>query len=294
MTTIFKPMLATDAVLEKLRFPLLASPKLDGVRAIVRDGVVYSRSNKPIPNKAVQAKFAHYSYYDGELIVGNPCSNSVYRDTVSTVMAHDKGAESVVFHAFDHVEKLGASYVTRRKELEERAKFVAMSVVLNPQREIGNLQQLEDFEVFCLELGYEGLILRDPNAPYKNGRSTVNEGYLLKMKRFVDAEFEVIGYEERMYNGNEATTNELGRTKRSSHKAGKVGLGDLGALVLRGDGFTFSVGTGFDDAARKHLWEIRDVDLVGRLAKIKYFPIGMKEAPRHPVFLGWRDAIDLS
>jgi DNA ligase-1 len=293
MTTIFKPMLATDAVLEKLRFPLLASPKLDGVRATVRDGVVYSRSNKPIPNKAVQAKFAHCSYYDGELIVGDPCSKSVYRDTVSTVMAHDKGAESVVFHAFDHVEKLGASYVTRRKELEERAKFVAMSVVLHPQREIGNLQQLEDFEVFCLELGYEGLILRDPNAPYKNGRSTVNEGYLLKMKRFVDAEATVISFEERMRNDNEKTVNELGRSKRSSHQAGKFGRGDLGALVCRtASGIEFNIGTGFSDSERAEIWGSRD-KFLGSIAKYKFFPIGQKEAPRHPVFLGWRDRRDL-
>jgi DNA ligase-1 len=191
------------------------------------------------------------------------------------------------------VRDLADDYSTRYRWLTNWASCIT-NVVVHEQVEINNLEELTTYEELYLDRGYEGVILRDPNAPYKNGRSTVNEGYLLKMKRFVDAEFEVIGYEERMHNGNEATTNELGRTKRSSHKAGKVGLGDLGALVLRGDGFTFSVGTGFDDVTRKHLWEIRDVDLVGRLAKIKYFPIGMKEAPRHPVFLGWRDAIDLS
>ena len=33
----------------KLRYPVLASLKLDGVRAFVSDGVVYSRNFKPIP-----------------------------------------------------------------------------------------------------------------------------------------------------------------------------------------------------------------------------------------------------
>ena len=76
--SIFKPMLATDADLNNLRFPLLASTKLDGVRAVVRDGVVYSRSNKPIPNQYVQRLFAEYEHFDGELIVGEPTSKTCY------------------------------------------------------------------------------------------------------------------------------------------------------------------------------------------------------------------------
>ena len=89
-TLMFKPMLASDANLDSLRYPLIASPKLDGVRATVRDGVVYSRSNKPIPNKHVHSLFKNYEYFDGELIVGDPTSPTVYRDTVSEVMSHDK------------------------------------------------------------------------------------------------------------------------------------------------------------------------------------------------------------
>jgi DNA ligase-1 len=281
-------MLATDADLTKLRFPLLASPKLDGVRAVVRGGVVYSRSNKPIPNKFVQATLGHLEHFDGELIVGEPTSKTVYRDTVSHVMSHDKTDFDVRFYVFDHVQYTNAIYTERAIGFQNHAH----AAWIHTQRAVQSPEELLAYEEACLEEGYEGLILRDPTAPYKCGRSTVKEGYLLKLKRFTDAEFEVIGYEERKHNGNEATTNELGRTARSSHKAGKVGLGDLGALVLQGDGFTFSVGTGFDDATREALWKIRDSDLVGRLAKIKYFAVGMKTAPRHPVFLGWRDRSD--
>lgn len=82
---MFRPMLACDADLEKLRFPLLASAKLDGVRAIVRGGVVFSRSNKPIPNQFVQDKFKHLEHYDGELIYGDPTAKDCYRRTVSAV-----------------------------------------------------------------------------------------------------------------------------------------------------------------------------------------------------------------
>ena len=95
-----------------------------------------------------------------------------------------------------------------------------------------------------------------------------------------------------MHNGNEATTNELGRTKRSSHQAGKTGRGDLGALIVRFYDVEFNIGTGFDDVERAEIWNHRD-RFLGKLAKFKYFSVGVKDAPRHPVFLGWRAGVDL-
>jgi len=289
---MFKPLLATDYDPTKLRYPCMASPKLDGVRGIVRDGVVYSRSNKPIPNKHVQAKFKHLEHFDGELIVGNPCSTTVYRDTVSIVMSHDKPADEVRFIAFDHVKNLTASYDGRRNLLiKDAVKHKHEDI--HTQCEIMSHDELVEYEADCLTLGYEGLILRDPASFYKQGRSTVNEGILLKVKQFLDAEAVVIGFAERMRNDNEAVISELGRTKRSSHQAGKSGRGDLGALVLRSDtGVEFNIGTGFDDAERDHVWQNRDRYL-GKFAKYKFFPVGVKEAPRHPVFLGWRDPVDM-
>ena len=293
MSNLFKPMLATDADLDKLRFPLLASAKLDGVRAVVRGGVVYSRSNKPIPNKFVQQKFCKFEHFDGELICGDPTSKSCYRDTVSVVMSLDKAADNAGFFVFDSVRDLGANYGVRHRWITAK-RDLPENVILHDQVLCASLDDVLDYEAECLEDGYEGLILRDPDAPYKTGRSTVKEGYLLKLKRFCDAEAVVIGFEERMENQNEATVNELGRTKRSSHKAGKVGRGDLGALVCRtAEGIEFSIGTGLDDAAREDLWAIRNDDLIGRIVKYKFFPVGVKDKPRHPVFLGWRMKEDL-
>lgn len=286
---MFKVMLASDADLTKLRFPLLASPKLDGIRAYVRDGLVLSRSNKPIPNKNVQRKFSGLKNFDGELIVGEPTSKTVYRDTVSVVMSHDAPAVDVQFFAFDHIAMLDCSYVRRRDELDVRGHN---DVFEHEQQLIWDEFELQNYEEVCLNKGYEGLILRDPNGRYKCGRSTAREGLLLKLKRFVDAEATVVGFEERMHNGNEATTNELGRTKRSSHKENKTGRGDLGALVVEMNGVRFNIGTGFLDSERAEIWANQEKYL-GTLAKFKYFPIGVKDAPRHPVFLGWRDRSDM-
>lgn len=287
MSKIFRPMLATDADLDKLRFPLLASAKLDGVRAVVRDGVVFSRSNKPIPNAHVQKLFGKYTHFDGELIVGDPTSKTCYRDTVSGVMSVD-GEPDVKLYVFDHVGEPSHLYNFRAERLTE-----SKHVIVHEQVMCLTLEDILQYEEECLGEGYEGLILRDPNAPYKQGRSTVKEGYLLKLKRFVDDEATVIGFEERMHNGNVATVNELGRTARSSHKENKSGRGDLGALLLRhSSGIEFSCGTGFTDGERGEIWANRDRYL-GQIAKYKHFPVGAKDLPRHPVFLGWRDRRDL-
>ena len=144
------------------------------------------------------------------------------------------------------------------------------------------------FEEECLEAGYEGVMIRDPNGPYKNGRSTEKEGFLLKLKRFEDAEATILGFEERQHNGNEKDDSG----KRTTHKAGKTGLGTLGAIKVMGlngiyKGVLFDIGTGFDDAQRADIWRNLDV-FQGRTVKFKYFPSGSKDKPRFPVFLAFR------
>lgn len=290
----FKPMLASEIKdLSALRFPLIASPKLDGVRAIVLDGVVYSRSLKPIPNKYAQSMFKHLDGVDGELIVGDPTAKDCYRKTVSVVMSDEKPADGLRFYMFDHVRFFGHSYTYRSGLINHMQVSGYDPYTPHESHKVDSLDQLGTYEQECLDAGYEGLILRDPESPYKYGRSTEREGYLLKLKRFTDAEFKVVGFEELMHNGNEAQTNELGRTKRSSHQAGKTPLGTLGALVLEfKDGVHFNCGTGFTAEERARVWAQRP-QFLGQSAKIKYFAVGMKDVPRHPVFLGWRDGRDM-
>lgn len=292
MNTKFKPMLAVQADLDDLDYnDMWCSPKLDGVRAIVIDGVVMSRNLKPIPNKHVQSMFRHFEFYDGELIAGNPTSKSVYRDTASAVMSID-GTPDVTFFVFDHIERPGEDFNFRNARLDN-----ATGVKVLPQHPIVSKVDLEKIESMYLEMGYEGVMLRKargPNSKYKFGRSTARSQALLKVKRFTDNEYEVVGFQERMHNGNEATVNALGHTERSSHKENKIGRGDLGALVCRtADGLEFNVGTGFDDQLRRWIWGNRE-NLHGKLVKVKSFLIGVKDAPRFPVFLGFRDSIDMS
>ncbi len=127
----FKPLLAAPVEWDKVTYDnLLLSAKLDGIRAIVRNGVVLSRSLKPIPNKHVQAKFGHLEHYDGELICGQPFAHDVYRKTNSAVMSIE-GEPDVTFYAFDHVEESDADYLTRWERLED-----SDGVVVLPQFEV--------------------------------------------------------------------------------------------------------------------------------------------------------------
>jgi DNA ligase-1 len=292
-----KPMLGVAADLKKLKFPMLVSPKLDGVRALVIDAVVVSRNLKPIPNRHVQALFGRpeLNGFDGELIVGAATSPTVYRDTVSGVMA-EKGKPDVQLWVFDKWDAPGV-FTQRQQAMLTAVKLVRslkLPVIPVQQAQVGDHATLEAAEEGYLAAGFEGAMLRSPLSLYKQGRSTVNEAALLKLKRLLDSEAEITGCYELLHNANEARRNALGQLERSSHKANKVGRGCLGGLHVRDakTGVEFDIGTGFNQELRDELWARRD-QLVGQLVKYKYFPTGSKDKPRFPVFLGFRDPIDL-
>jgi len=295
----FKPTLAVNAEFSKIKYPVYASPKLDGIRCSIVDGKALSRTLKPIPNKHIyyQLSSSVFDGLDGELIVGDPTSKTCYTDSVSGVMKQTEMPE-YRYYVFDYHATPDDRYQCRLNELHSR--FTKTTHEIHPQVRLLEQRFLTDedsmlaYEAAKVEQGYEGIILRSPDAPYKFGRSTVKEGYLLKVKRFEDSEAEIIGFEEEMFNGNEAETNELGRTKRSTAQAGLVGKATLGAFIVQDcvSGVRFSIGTGLTAADRYEAWADRD-RLVGSLVRYKYFPVGVKDKPRHPVFLGYRSKLDL-
>jgi len=285
-----KPLLsATIEDTSTLTWPVLVSCKLDGIRCLVIDGVAVSRNLKPIRNAYVQACIGkpEYNGLDGELIVGDVFAKDCYRVTNSGVMSAD-GEPDFKFHVFDRFDMPEAQFMERFNTLPT-LPYVELVSQLRVFDEAGLLAIEEEL----LNRGAEGVMVRSITGKYKEGRSTLKDGILGKLKRFTDDEFLIVGAEERMHNGNEKTTNALGFSERSSHKENKSGRGDLGALVLEtADGLRFNVGTGFDDAQRKAIWENLDQH-IGRYAKVKHFAYGTKDVVRFPVFLGFRDPIDL-
>ena len=293
----FRPMLAgIVSDVNALKYPVLASQKLDGVRATVQGGKLMSRSLKPIPNVHVQKMFEWLPEgLDGELILGDPTAKDAYRKTVSVVMSDDKPANGICLHVFD---KYGPGQFEARFSLAcADVDNFANSVIARPvpHLKITTADQLITLEAQWLAEGHEGVMVRSLTGPYKQGRSSEREGYLLKLKQFVDSDAEVLSAFELEHNENEAKTNALGRTERSTAKAGKVLSGLMGGLNVRDcvTGVEFAIGTGFDANDRKVLWEQRDT-LPGKLLKYKFFPSGSKDKPRHPVFLDWRSKEDMS
>lgn len=288
----FKPMLAVQADLHQLKYPVLASPKLDGIRCIIRDGVVLSRSLKPIRNNYVQQLFGVPALegYDGELIVGSPTDEQCYLNTNSGVMSAD-GEPDVRLFAFDHIGEPDRPFDKRYAWL---AGHGHPKVELVPQHAVNSLDSLLEVEADYLEQGYEGLMLRHPHGTYKFGRSTLKEGILLKLKRFSDSEAEVIGFVEQMHNANEARKDALGHTERSTSREGLVPAGMLGALKVRDihTGVEFEIGTGFTREQRIDIFTQKD-QYLGKLAKYQYFAGGSKERPRFPSFRGFRDREDM-
>jgi DNA ligase 1 len=294
-----RPMLAATVKipddLRNLLYPLLGSAKFDGVRAIVRSGVVQSRNLKPIPNERVQRLWGKRKYegLDGELIVGDPAAKDVYRVTSSAVMSFE-GEPDVHFRVFDRHDRPDVPFYKRIREVNSFAKANAnMHLVPVYHTLLKNEKQLLAYEESILELGFEGIMLRNVNGLYKHGRSTLNEGWLMKVKRFCDSEAVVVGWEELEHNHNAQERSALGLAKRSSHKINKVRGGVLGALVCQlPGGVRFNIGSGFTWDERVLLWEKREA-LKGQFVKYKYFAGGVKDKPRFPVFLGFRNAIDL-
>lgn len=296
-------MLASEELdLDARRYPLVVSPKLDGIRCMLCGGRAYTRSLKQVPNNFVRKTLENLSsrfpdwLFDGELIVGK-----TFQETSSAVMSR-RGTPDFTFAIFDFVHgplSFHSAYRSRRQHffahrqddlfmLERMPSWV--SIV--EHREVLGPMELEKAIV---NFGGEGVICRDPLGPYKFGRSTSSEGYMWKIKHFKDSEATVVGVVEMLHNYNTPTKSAIGLTERSTHKYNQMPAGMLGALEVEDKkmfpGQRFTVGTGFTWDQRVALW---DKWPMGKTIKYKYQPFGVKDKPRAPIFLGFRDEKDMS
>jgi len=292
---ITQPMLASNVDLKRLKFPVLVTPKLDGIRCLKVNGQCISRTFKPIPNHYIRNIIEEHlpDGVDGELICGN------FNETTSSVMT-EEGEPDFRFKIFDYVKHdLNTPYNERMVHLSELSKQLENEYIntfidyLIPKR-IDNFKELYDIENFYLEQGYEGIMIRSIFGPYKCGRSTTKEGYLLKLKRFEDSEAVVIGFEELMHNDNELKTDNFGYANRSVCKDNLIPMNTLGSLVVKDieTGYEFGIGSGFTASQREEIWNNQN-EYINKIVKYKHQLSGKKDAPRFPVFIGFRDVRDL-
>jgi len=294
---ITRPLLAaTLEDINTLRFPVLATPKLDGIRVLKVDGKAVTRKFKPIPNTYIREMLEKYlpDGVDGEIM-----TPGTFNDIQSKVMSFD-GEPEFTFYAFDYVkDSLTKPYKDRMLDMVNGLESVVknstlpFSINLLTPVLVRTVDELLELESQCLEHGFEGVMIRQPDSKYKCGRSTPKEQILMKLKRFLDAEAIVVGFEEKMHNDNIQEKDEFGLSKRSHKKDGLVPANTLGALIVEDQKtkVRFGIGSGFDDAIKKEIWDNRD-SYINKLVKYKYQSVGVKDAPRFPVFLGFRSKLD--
>lgn len=298
----FRPMLAAEVQADKIVFPCFVSPKLDGIRAVVKDGILLSRTLKPIPNHYLQSVYgrAEFDGLDGELVCQNDLDPGAFQTTVSQVMSID-GCPSVRFVVFDDHSRPELPFIQREENLYSRVATInstlkdsgAHKIEMVPYTLVSTLLQWQVMEALYVGSGYEGIMMRSTKGLYKYGRSTVKEQWLLKYKRFEDGEAVVVGFVPKYENHNEAVVNSLGLKERSTKKAGRVAVAMLGAFVVRDcqTGVEFELGTGYTDDQRRTFWEDQG-DYLDKIVKYRYQPTGVKTKPRFPSFQGFRPLID--
>lgn len=300
-SNVFRPMLAGLCEdIASVRLPVMASPKLDGIRCLIHpDHGPITRNIKPVPNTYIRNQLKKLPYFDGELMVGELTAGNVWNVSSSGIMS-EAGKPDFTFQVFDVFPKHpGEPFAERYKML---ATWCVNMQNKTPVRLVKHTTfdshaRVKEYENRMVEAGFEGIMLRDPAGLFKNGRSSTKEGWLLKFKRFHDAEATIKGFKEKQHNANEAKVNALGYTERSSHKANKQPMGTLGALIVRaklgtnggffGNEVEFDIGTGFDDAMRAKIWRERG-KCMGKQVRFKYQKLSPNGLPIFPVFQGFR------
>jgi len=297
-----RPMLASNEVitpesLDKIRYPVIASAKIDAWRSFNYQGEPRTRSGKTIRNVSTHVRLSRPELegLDGELVCGSPTDPNAMQKAQSA-FSTIAGQPDFKWYIFDDLSRGREHYwewwlnvLIMRPNLPGFCSLVR-------QEYITTEQELATFVHETLAAGYEGVVIRDPDSPYKHGRSTRKQEWMLKIKEYTYEEALLVRLNERMENQNAAELDELGFTKRSGHKAGKVGAGTLGSLTLRRpqEVETFDVGCGHMDAAeRQRIWNLGIEQLSPYVTFRHFATTGVVSKPRQGQFVAFRVAEDL-
>lgn len=311
-----KPQLAEDAILDKVQFPCIVQPKIDGVRALNLNGTLTGRSLDPFEGFGITEYFSKPEFVglDGEMILGSDPTADRLCSLTTGAMGRFKGVTEMAdlhWFVFDYVtpETVGLPY-KQRLELA-RAKVEALNdprVHAIPSAFVGTQKLLEFLMENDSAHGFEGTIIRNPDAVYKEGRATKKNWELWRVKPWGDFEILVTGVTEGSRNENEAKKNTLGRTERSSAQGGMVPNGQIGSiqgtlvkdLVVNGGAHVIPAGTPITAGSGKMTveeataWFQDQTQIVGHFAKVKTMLHGVKDLPRFPTFESKRLRQDMS
>ena len=225
------------------------SEKLDGVRAYWDGHQLVSRAGYPFqPPAGFLADYPPWPL-DGELYRGR----GQFENTSAAVRAADGDWTDIHLHVFDVPQAKGDLYqrlasldAWLHEHPQARIRVIVQTPVKNREHITAALQTIE-------QQGGEGLMLREPNQPYRGGRSP----YLLKVKSAPDAECTVIAHHP-------------GKGKHA---------GRLGAITCENEHGRFRIGSGFSDAEREQ------PPAIGSTITYRYRGFTRKGTPRFATYL---------
>lgn len=284
MGELIRPMLAHDFEKRRERnvaYPAYVQPKLDGVRALAFwDGSrveVMSRSGKSWRAlgtvehiaAALEGLLPRRLLFDGEVYA----HGETFQETTRLVKKYREGlSERLLLHVYDVVDRdeLGMPFSERYErflqplslELGGQPLEAVRTEVVEAEEEVYELHR--EF----VALGYEGAILRTADGVYQYGARSFD---LLKVKSFLDAEFEIVGH--------------------------KDGVGKFAGAVIwvcrLPDGRTFDVVPRGSMEERRR-WYLEGERHHGSLLNVRYFEVSEDGVPRFPVGAGIRAPEDMS
>ena len=291
---VFECMLAHDGANheKKIIGKKLVEPKLDGVRVLTvvdcesRTVTQYSRNGKVLENftHITEGLLEHIDKFGRSYVLDGEIVSTSFQALMKQVHRKDNvQADDAVLMLFDILPlsefKNGASIMGQRRRSRFLKEFkhvfdLVGNIDIIPQEEIdldsyvGELQ-FKQYNQDAIEKGFEGIMIKDPEAIYECKRSTS----WLKQKPFIEVSLEVVEVEE-------GTGRNVGR---------------LGALVLEGvdddKAIRVNCGSGFSDADRDSFWTGRD-SLPGQVVEVRADAITQNQdgsySLRFPRFLRFR------
>ena len=278
-------------------------PKLDGVRVLMAVGfpdygginvICYSRNGKIFENfKHIEEQIENYADHlrkavgvknGGFVLDGEVVGNSFQELMRQARRKEDVQNDDSVFHIFDVIPiedflrgHWNAQLSKRLAILEKMQPTIdkMANVELLPHIQVDldtdeGQAELHKYAQDMVAAGYEGIMIKDLDAPYECARSKS----WLKWKPTITVDLEVIGIEEG-----------TGRNK-----------GRLGALVCSGNDhgkdITVNAGSGFTDKERDQFWEDRNL-IFGRTVEIMADAVTQNQdgtySLRFPRFVRFRD-----
>ena len=269
-----KPMLALEMEEKLIKFPVFVQPKLDGIRCLIykKNGhiIFQSRQNKlfdPFLHLLPELNLIfdkHDIILDGELYCHGLGFESV-TSMVRRAKTKHPDVDKLNYVIYDCINNnLNIKYEERMKLL---SPFKFKKVFFIDTAQITNMKQIEDAHMFYTKDGYEGVMIRG-NGPYKHGRSKD----LLKYKKFLDKEYEVVGHHEGT----------------GTHAGTPIFICKLDKSDNNDNERTFNVTMNGPIEKRREMMK-HVSDYYGKMLTVKYQELSTESIPRFPIGIAFRD-----